>query len=214
MTTSSTKSLAAAVVAAAGAAPAMRATVMSKPLKSIPGGRIGNFLAGAAVAAVLGGTAVAVTSADFTYSAVQRGYYTINAMAMAPQSDESAEDYLISYPMGALTSFAGNACYQTGINLPQGATVVSVTTWYQSDLTSDASVSLYRQNLLNNTKRKLISEDIIDDNNTREFITHTVPTTLRTVNNLYFSYGYAFCLGDGTHFSGARINYLFKTAGD
>jgi hypothetical protein len=213
MTTSSTKTLAAAA-AAVGAGPAMRATVVSKLSKSIPGGRIGHFLAGAAVAAVLGGTAVAVTSPTFTYSAVQKGYYTINAMAMAPNSDESAEDYLISYPTAALTSFAGNACYQTGINLPQGATVVSVTTWYQSDVTSDALVSLYRQNLLHNTKRTLISADIIDDNDTREFITHTVPTNLRTVDNLYFSYGYAFCLGNGTHFSGARINYLFKTAGD
>lgn len=35
---------------------------------SIPGGRIGNFLAGAAVASVIGGTAIAVTDTNFRYS--------------------------------------------------------------------------------------------------------------------------------------------------
>jgi hypothetical protein len=34
---------------------------------SIPGSRIGNFLAGAAVASVIGGTAVAITDTNFTW---------------------------------------------------------------------------------------------------------------------------------------------------
>jgi hypothetical protein len=186
---------------------------MAKFPKSIPGGRIGNFLAGAAVASVIGGTAVAVTSANFTYSQSQRGYYTIHAMAMAPSDNFGADDYSISY-VPPFVSSGGGACLQTGVNFPQGATVLSVTTWYQSNASSNLGVRLYRQNLPSNGFNTLVSTVVTDDTNTRKAVTHTVAANLRTVNNLYFSYGYGVCIADGTTFSGARISYLYKTAGD
>lgn len=183
---------------------------MAKIVKRIPGGRLGNLLAGAAVASVIGGTAVAITSPSFTYTQVQRGYYTINVMAMAPDSGTSADDYVNSFPY----NLDGTGCFVTGVNLPHGATVVGVTTWFRSNAAGNLAVFLYRQNLPTNTAHSLAVATIFDDSNVRKPITHTVPVNLRTVDNLYFAYGYAVCLQPGTTFYGARINYLFNSAGD
>lgn len=182
---------------------------MAKFAKRIPGGRVGNFFAGAAVASVIGGTAVAITSPNFTYSAVQQGHYTIGPSALTPRGTDAADDYFIN-----VSDLSGVGCYQTGVNLPQGASVNSVTTWYKSNVASNPGVFLYRHNVPNDGINLLVSASIDDDSNTRKPITHTVPANLRIVNNLYFEYSYYICLDDGTLFYGARINYTFKTAGD
>lgn len=183
---------------------------MAKFPNSIPGGRIGNLLAGAALASLIGGTAVAITSPDFTYSAAKQGYFTIDPMAMSPANAASVEGFSIF----SANRLAGSGCYVTGINLPQGAIVASVTTWYSSNVSSNPSIAVYRHNLPTGAATPLVADTIADNSNTRKPITHTVPVSLRTVENLYFAYGYSICLGENTFFYGARINYLYNSAGD
>jgi hypothetical protein len=107
---------------------------------SIPGGRIGRFLAGAAVASLIGGTAVAITSPDFTYSTTKNGYFTIDPMAMGPSGAAATNNYEViwisaqgAYLRLSSTPPAQTHCFQTGVHLPHGASLVSVTTWYSSD---------------------------------------------------------------------------------
>ena len=178
----------------------------------IQGYRVGNFLAGAAAASVIGGSALAITSTTFTYSASQRGYYTINPMAMAPRGNAAADNYLIVYP----TELSGQGCYQTGVNLPQGATIERVVTWYRRGVYSSPAIYFYRQNLSTNASNVLVFGPSNNSTTTaRQLTSDSVPAALRMVDNLTFSYAYAFCANSsGDRFSGARINYIYNSAGD
>ena len=179
---------------------------------SIPGGRIGNFLAGAAVASVLSGAALAVTSPNFTYSAPQNGFFSISPLHMAPDSDEAAADFFISYS-GILTS-DGGFCYQTGVNLPNGATLTTVSTWFESGAGSNIQIFLFRYNLVTGTTTELTGFTPNDDTGIRRVTTQTVESANALVNNVQNAYAYAVCLGDSTEFFGARINYKYTSAGD
>ena len=178
--------------------------------KNIPSGRIGKLLGGAALASVIGGTAIAITSPDFTYSTTKNGYFSLGVMAMAPSNAQAADDYSMSYP----NQLSGLGCFQTAVNLPQGASLVSVTNWYRSNATSDLRIYLLRHNLTTNAYNILLNVSVADNANTRKVVTYTVPAALRSINNLYFAYGYAVCVYPGTTFSGARINYTYRSAGD
>lgn len=186
--------------------------------RSLPGGRIGNFLAGAAVASVIGGAAVAVTSPDFTYSTTKNGYYTISPAA-GLVSTKDGEDYVISAD-GGLGYYLGNTdggfhCYHTAVNLPNGAKIVSVTNWYWSDASSNIDVFLNRQNLsTGGNPISLFYRTIIDNASARKAATYAVPANVNVVNNAIFGYIYGTCFQDGSYFYGARVNYTYKTAGD
>ena len=67
---------------------------------------------------VLSGTALAVTDTSFTYSTVQTGYLMVGSADLVPESDVSANDYVIG--PGYAYSIAG-ACFNAPIQLPQGA---------------------------------------------------------------------------------------------
>jgi hypothetical protein len=192
--------------------------------RNLPDSRVGNFLAGASVASMIGGTAVAVTSTSFTYSTARKGYYTIPASAMVPNNYRSAEVYfneplfLGSPNASGILTYSGTSetfCFQTGVNLPQSATIVNVATFYKSNAQSDVVVKFIRHTLANNSTGAFLIDDQIEDNSgTRRAITHVIPAALRTVNNALYSYTYLSCLGDGSNFESARIYYTYSSAGD
>ena len=186
---------------------------MFRTLKRIPAVRIGAVLMGACtVSALAFEPASAISANDYLYSPAKTGYLTISPMAMAPQRDDALfhPEYAITYP-GTLQGFG---CFQTGVNLPQGASIISVSTVYASGNQSDITIKLLRSALSNGAAANLISTTVLDNTMTRKVVTFAIPFALRTVNNPAYSYGYAVCLGLNTGFAGARIVYTYKNAGD
>ena len=179
-------------------------------INGIPGGRIGHFLAGAAVASVIGGTAVALTSTDFTYSARQDGYFAISPMAMSPGNSSQSAPYDTNWIPPVL---GGVGCYQASVNLPQGAKLARVNTYYRSNESSDLTIYFVRGDPTSNVTAS-ITATIPDDSNSRKVATQTVTGGLATIDNAKFNYGYGVCLDDGTLFYGARLVYSYKSAGD
>lgn len=182
-------------------------------LKSIPGGRIGNFLAGAAVASVVSGVAFAVTSPDFTYSAAQTGYLTLGPMAMTPDDSNSADDYLIN-PLHLYNDSTTGACFVTGVNLPKGAILRNLTVYFTSDNIGDLQVSFFRTRLANKAFVALINKQPVENTSSYVRVSYPFPPALSTIDNAAFAYSLRVCLADGTTYSGARIQYTYRTAGD
>jgi len=180
---------------------------------SIPGGRIGNFLAGAVVASVIGGTAVAITSPDFTYSTTKTGYYSIHPMALA--SADNVAQYTNIYTTSSLFAVNVGVCHSTGVNLPQGSRITQLAVWYQSPAGSDPTVYLQRTTLADgNTSSLLTSGSIADDSNTRKLAVLPLVGGASVVSNTGFAYGFGICLGSNGTFRGARIAYTYTSAGD
>jgi hypothetical protein len=189
---------------------------------SVPGGRIGHFLAGAAVASVIGGTAVAITDTDFTYSTPKVGVYSIDPSDLRPANDHGANAFF-TY-LNALTFTGGDdyECFTTGLHFPQGARLLAVTSYYTSARTNfHTSVALYRSRLELNKVDVLISHPILDNSNERNSVRDVVRTQddLNLIRNDLYSYSYRFCLSDhptgwGDNFTGARISYRYSSAGD
>ena len=131
-------------------------------LKSIPGGGIGNFLAGVAVASVAGGGALATTSSNFTYTATQTAYLTIGPMSMTPGDSFSANEYTFS-PTGINTTSTGGACFVAGVNLPQGAVLRNLTVFFNSDNKGDLQVNFFRRRLSDFSFNALISKQPVEN---------------------------------------------------
>lgn len=181
---------------------------------SIPGGRIGHFLAGAAVASVIGGTAIAVTGPNFTYSSVQTGFLSISPSAMSPANYWTAENYRI-YPEAWLeSSEEPEGCFVTGINLPQGSKILSVTTFFRSSSQSDLKVQLIRKNMQTRGTVRMVEQQYFENTAASVSRTTNVSSGVATINNSTFAYGFSVCLSGGTTFDSARINYTYTSAGD
>ena len=170
-----------------------------------------------AAVAIVGGfslssTAQAITSNTFTYSALKAGYYSIDPMALAPRTDQSANAYTITLAPVSLTSSGG--CFNTGVNLPQGAKVTSVAVWYSSGAASDVDIRLFRNKLADGSSALLVDRLILDNANTRKVVVTAVNPSLAIIGNNAFSYGFIVCLSGGDAFYAARINYTFQNAGD
>jgi hypothetical protein len=180
----------------------------------VPGGRLGHILAGAAAASVIGGTAIAVTSPDFTYSTVKRGHQSIAPAAMIPR--HNGIDYAINSNVLISNNAGISECFATGVNLPQGAVVETVNTWYKSDASGDLGIFVYRHNLGNGNVHDMISPIgiVADNSNTRRVVTRSSPAAVRTIDNATWDYQYWVCIQPGTIFYGARINYRYRSAGD
>jgi hypothetical protein len=182
-------------------------------LKSIPGGRIGNFLAGVAVASVACGGALATTSSNFTYTATQTAYLTIGPMSMTPGDSFSANEYTFS-PTGINTTSTGGACFVAGVNLPQGAVLRNLTVFFNSDNKGDLQVNFFRRRLSDFSFNALISKQPVENSGAYTVITYAFPTGSNIINNAGYAYSLRVCFSVGTSYSGARIQYNYKTAGD
>jgi hypothetical protein len=169
---------------------------------------------GLLAALTLSGAAQAITDTVFRYSTPKNGYFTIHVMAMTPDSNASANDYLIDVG-GTLSTGTANLCFVTGVNLPHGATMTRLAVWYTSNGSSIAVVNLVRETLANGTTNVITIPDTGDGSGTRTLSNTVIPNNaLAKVNNAQYAYGFGICLGNGTVFHGARITYTYNTAGD
>src|SRR6476619_4713514 len=96
---------------------------------------IGIAVGALAVALCVNGIAQAITDTTFRYSTPKTGDYTIAHMAMIPDGATSANHYLVTHDDGLTVDQA--ACFSSGVNLPQNATITTVTVYYASGATSD-----------------------------------------------------------------------------
>jgi hypothetical protein len=186
---------------------------MSKLLK-FP--RSATVVAGSLLALVsIGGAAQAITDTIFKYSAPKTGYFTIDAMAMAPDGTSSADDFSITWATGLFTSTNG-PCFNSGINLPNGAHITAIVVFYKSAATSDLDVTVLRKKLSDGTANTLAGQAIPDDSDARAFASIPLSSTPANlvIDNAHYSYGFGVCLGDGDTFYAARIRYTYSNAGD
>jgi len=177
--------------------------------------RVALIAAGGLFAALaLSGAAQAITDNIFRYTTPKNGYFTIHVMAMTPDSNASANDYLIDVG-GHLSTGANNLCFVTGVNLPNGATMTRLAVWYTSGAASDPVVNLVRETLANGVTNVITIPNTFDDSGTRTLSNTAIPNNaLAKVNNGQYAYGFSICPGSDTTFHGARITYTYNSAGD
>jgi hypothetical protein len=172
------------------------------------------LVAGVVIGTLSLGTASALTSSSFTYSAVRTGYYSVNPMDVAPDSlGNTANDYFSNWPTFLANNDPGR-CFDTGVHLPQGARIVQITFWYKSDNTSQFYGELDRLNVLTGGHSTLTSTTPMNDANTRTYTTKRISRSVNIVDNKTFSYAIGVCPRPGSPFMGARIKYTYTSAGD
>ena len=164
----------------------------------------------AALLAGLAGPAGAVTDSAFTYTTFKPGYLSVDPMDMAPSDNTHA----FGNGAAALTGSPGS-CFNTGLNLPQEAWLFSLQIYYTSGAPSDVVYSIYRNILATGSFNEIVTNQILDDTNTRKGITvNFTNNQQRQIRNDLYSYGLSICLGAGDSFQGAKILYHYNSAGD
>ena len=160
----------------------------------------GLIVIGVVITLVLSGTAMAVTDTRFTYSTVQTGYFMLGAGDLVPDDTSSAQNYSQSAYFGVY----GDDCFVAGVHLPQGASISSVRTSYQSGGESNIGFYLSRENPVTGSYTGLVDRYVSDDAGLRTYVNDVVPADRRVVNNALYSYTYTVCLGLYTTFYGAH----------
>jgi hypothetical protein len=170
-----------------------------------------------AIAAACGllicGSAYAVTSNVFQYSAPKNGFLAISNMAFAPADSTETADYGNSSNSGLMTF--GPRCFTTGLNFPNGATVVKATVWYRSGSTGNVRFLVYRNRFTDGDTDGVINDTTITDHS-GAYKSRTVaadPAAALVENNKY-AIGMMVCMDDGDVFHHARIHYTYTNAGD
>jgi len=185
---------------------------MFKFVESIRTRLLGSTSVGVIAVLAFGGTVVAVTDTNFTYTTTKTGYYTIDATVLAPANDNA--DYARVFGSETwLVDFSGH-CYFAGVNLPQGSRITQLVVWYKSSEEGGPSVFLQRTTLANGTAGSVLTSGLIsDDTNTRKLAVLPIAGGSSLVSNIGFSYAFVICpeLGE---FHGARIAYTYTSAGD
>jgi hypothetical protein len=170
----------------------------------------GAAVALAVVAAV--GTAQAITDTVFKYSTPKTGFFTIDAMALAP--DNSGALYFNDWDDGLEASAGNTACFNAGVNLPNGATITQVSVWAESAAFGNPNSNLRRKKLSDGSFDILAQAQLVDDTQTRKVQHVAVPAADAVVNNNLYSYGFGFCPAEDDVFYVARISYTYQNAGD
>jgi hypothetical protein len=158
---------------------------------------------GVLIAMFVGGIANAINSAVFRYSTPRVGYFSVSAMAFAPDDNISAGNFAVNYPTGQLS---GGGCFNAGVHLPQGAKMTGLSVWFSS---TSASAMLLRHRLINGVSDEIVSKTGI----TRAGTFDISDPALEVIDNIRYGYGFAACPGNGV-FLGARIRYTYSAAGD
>jgi hypothetical protein len=105
--------------------------------------------------------------------------------------------------------------FNTGVNLPHGATMTRLSVWYTSGGNSNPLVQLLRHALANGSFNLIVSGSIVDDSGARKQKNFAIADTpVAKANNAQYAYGLGVCLGSDTKFHGARLTYTYTHAGD
>ncbi len=172
--------------------------------------------AGAIIGLFLSGAAQAITESVFQYSTPQNGYYSIHPASLSPQHLDQPLNYFI----GDELTTNNVRCFQTGVNLPDGAKLTALRVWYRASTTTPSGPMDFRlfRTALGSGAGNLIGFKkaiIISGERATELIALSGPAA--TVHNAQFMYGFSVCMyvvNPDAAFGGARLNYTYTTAGD
>jgi hypothetical protein len=162
------------------------------------------------------GIAQAITDTVFKYTVPKTGYYSIDRTAMYPGSTNSGADYQVGTSTPGLGLITGqNACFQTGVHLPHGATVTLVRIWHRfSGATGNPHIRLRSQMLADGIPIDIASREFTSNVVTRT-ATNLVLTPGHTkIDNFARAYGLIVCIYPDDIFFAARITYTYENAGD
>jgi len=162
-------------------------------------------------AAVLGASALpaaAITDTKFTYSTEQTGFLTISPMDFAPDGSTSASKPWFSAWFGM--SLTGDGCFQTGVNLPQGAKITEIRVWYKKKI----SFQFLSTKLVDGATTTIVSKSAPGDGTTERRSVGAAPASETIIDNRSRMYGLGICLAPEEVFQGARIIYKYTSAGD
>jgi hypothetical protein len=167
--------------------------------------------AAAAAVLLIGGSAYAVTSNVFKYSASKIGYFGIDPMALAPDGADSAKVYSIEFT-GALSA-TGGSCFATGVHLPNRARMTALQVWYSSGASHNPLVHLRRHGF-DRSGDAIFQRTIVDNTSVRKSVNIRITdAALATIDNAHYTYGFGICLDNGDNFFSARIAYTYEDAG-
>ena len=166
---------------------------------------------GALLVVVMIGTSYGVTSKTFKYNQPKTGYLTITNGGLAP--DDISENYANHWTDGL--SAGSHACFNTSINLPHKSKMKRIRYFFSSNASSDLYAEIHRVDLSTGSAPKYSPAlDISNDAGPYGGETVPVPANRQLIDNKKFAYGLGICLGQGTVFRAARIEYTYQTAGD
>jgi len=169
------------------------------------------FALGALAIVLLGGGAHAVTDTIFKYTNPRTGFFTIDPMALSADTD--SRTYTTDYQNG---NISGTGCFNTGVNLPNGAIVTALTVWIASGAGTDPNFVLLRRDLGTGNADVLLNHVNVHDDSTARtaHIFKFANNTGVKADNTH-TFAFAVCLPDATNFFlGARVAYTYTTAGD
>ena len=170
--------------------------------------------AGGFAALLLGGAAQAVTDTVFRYSTPKNGYFTIDRMAMTPADTDAADNFSIETGNGQGLRANGPQCFNSGVNLPQHATIVKMTVWYSSVAEGDPDFFVLRQRLTDGQTDVVIMSTGADDSGQRKTLNANADVNFTDVDNVRYSYAFGACLAQLDKLYAARIHYTYGNAGD
>jgi hypothetical protein len=171
------------------------------------------LIAGIAIGVLVFGTAEAVTSTSFTYSKAKIGYYSMSATDFAPDRLDGATLDYRNDAASYLTNDDNNRFFFTGVYLPNGAKILSVTFWYASNASGDFRGELDRIRQSDGGYQQMAVALPADDSSVRKAVTLSILPTMQTVSNGTYSYSAYVGVPQGTPFYGARIKYSYTSAG-
>lgn len=167
----------------------------------------------ASVATIAIQPAMAITDIEFRYSPIPTGYYTLSPADFSPADGGSASRLVIG-PRTLTATGSEATCLVSGLHLPHDATMQNLLVYYKSNSSSDISIKFQRLTIATGASAMVTGGTIADDTNARRSKTFGIPGVSMRVNNTSLAYSMTVCLAGGTSFEGARITYLYQSAGD
>jgi len=171
---------------------------------------IGGLLA----ALSLGGVAQAVTDTIFRYTTVKTGYFGIDAMALAPQNSHAAGQLSSNWDVVAGASVSADGCYNTGVHLPQGATITQLAVYLTGNTGGSYNVALYRHKNTDGTTDRMAFQNLNGNGIRKQFNIAIPNNTIALVSNTGYTYGFGVCMDNTAIFHSARVAYTYTHAGD
>jgi hypothetical protein len=170
-----------------------------------------------ALAAVsLGPAAQAVTDTEFRYSTARRGYFMIPAAALVPAS--STSQYSRSGGFGITTTAVAQVCFLAPVNVPNGAKLTALRTWYVRPANPDVFFAiLYRVGVPGGLNLEIVAGEQSTQLPVRA--TYGVATTsindgLEIIDNQRYAYYLQTCIANDSEIYTTRVEYNYRNAGD
>jgi hypothetical protein len=170
---------------------------------------LATLAAGVAIGCALVGVASAAPSvAPSSAPKTVTHHYALAASAFAPDGlHNTGEDYFNQWNPTTLSNTDSGRCFNAGLSLPPGVTLVSVTAYYTAG-SNEMIFEINRQQLATHAYVDLAEVDTATASTpTYTHVTETFKSSQATVNMGLYAYSAGVCPYGNTTFSGLIITY-------